>query len=103
MALWDLMTALCFVMPIAGALATVKDVQKGWAGYALAIIVGVVLGALCAWTMRAASNKLAPRSSSGPGIDRPWFFRALYFAAFIWIVVATFLGNWVTEASLRFI
>jgi hypothetical protein len=103
MALWDVMTALCFVMPIAGALATVKDVQKGWAGYTLAIIVGVVLGALCAWAMRIASSKLAPRSSSGPEIGRPWLFRALYFAAFIWIAVALFLGSWVTEASLHFI
>jgi hypothetical protein len=40
MGLWDLMTALCFVMPIAGALATVKDIRKGWIGYALAILVG---------------------------------------------------------------
>jgi hypothetical protein len=103
MALWDLLTALCFVMPIAGALATVRDVQKGWAGYALAIIVGAVLGTLCAWAMRTASSKLATRSSTGPKIDSPWFFRALYFAAFVWIVIALFLGSWVTEASLHFI
>ena len=103
MTLWDLMTAFCFVMPTAGALATVKDVHKGWPGYALAIIVGIVLGALCAWAMRMASSKLAPALSPGPETERPWFFRALYFAAFIWIVVVLLLGSWVTEASLRFI
>ncbi len=97
------MTALCFVMPIAGALATVKDIQKGWVGYALAILVGVVVGAFCAWAMRAVGSKVAGDSKPGAEAQKPWLFRMLYAATVIWIVFALFLGSWLTKASLRFI
>jgi hypothetical protein len=103
MGLWDLMTALCFVMPIAGALATVKDVHKGWIGYALAILVGVVVGAFCAWAMRTIGSKVAGDSKPGTEAQKPWLLRMLYAATVIWIVFALFLGSWLTEASLRFI
>jgi len=65
MTLWDLMTALCAVMPLAGALATLRDIQKGWLGYGVAVVVGVVVGLLCAWAMRAVGTALATRSGAG--------------------------------------
>jgi len=101
MALWDLMTALCLVMPIAGALAVVKDTQKGWAGNILAVAIGLVLGGLCAWTMRAVGNKFAVNASPGKASQRPWHFRILYGAAMLWVVVALFLGSWATEMLLH--
>jgi uncharacterized membrane-anchored protein len=102
MTLWDLMTALCTVMPLAGALATVRDVQKGWAGYGLAIIVGAVVGVLCAWAMRAAGTSFASRSRARSD-TKPWNFRVLYVAAAGWIVLALFLGSWVTGALMHHI
>lgn len=98
MALWDLLTALCLVMPTAGALATVKDIPHGGAGYAVALTVGVLLGVGCAWAMRALGSRFAIRTAPTP---TPWSFRALYAGAVIWIIVALFLGSWVTEAALH--
>jgi hypothetical protein len=103
MTLWDLMTALCFVMPLAGALATLRDVQNGWLGYGLASVIGLVIGGLCVWAMRAVGSYFATRSSAGSETLRPWYFRALYVAAAVWIIVALFLGSWVTAAFIRYI
>jgi len=103
MGLWDLMTAFCFVMPIAGALATVKDIQKGWIGYGLAILIGIVVGALCAWAMRTAGSKVSGDSKPRAEVQEPGLFRMLYAVTVIWIVFALFLGSWLTKACLRFI
>lgn len=103
MTLWDLLTALCFVMPIAGALATVKDTPKGLLAYVVAVIVGFVLGGFCGWTMRAMGDRVAARSGPGKEDQKPGAFRVLYFAAVIWIVVALFLGSWMTEMILHFV
>jgi hypothetical protein len=103
MTLWDLLTALCFVMPIAGALATVKDTPKGLLAYPVAVVVGLVVGGLCAWTMRAMGNKVAARSGPGKEDQKPGAFRMLYFVTVIWIVVALFLGSWMTKVILRFV
>jgi hypothetical protein len=103
MTLWDLLTALCLVMPTAGALATVKDIPRGFAGYIVAITVGLILGVGCAWAMRTLGNRFAVRSTPTPDSENTWRFRALYTGAVLWIIVALFLGSWITEAVLRLI
>ena len=103
MSLWNLLTALCLVMPTAGALATVKDLPHGWVGYATAITVGLLLGVGCAWAMRTLGSRVAVSSAPTPDSPNTWRFRALYMGAVIWIVVALFLGSWVTETALHLI
>jgi hypothetical protein len=103
MTLWDLITALCSVMPLAGALATVRGMHKGWVGYGLAVIIGIVVGGLCAFAMRAAGNSLAIQSAAGSAARQSWYFRVLYIAAVVWAVVALFLGSWLTAAFIHHI
>lgn len=102
MTLWDLMTGLCAVMPLAGALATVRDVQKGWLEYGIAIVVGVVVGPFCAWVMRAVGTALAARSGAGSD-RRRGNFRLLYVGASAWIVLALLIGSWVAAAVIHHI
>jgi len=100
MTLWDLMTALCAVMPLAGALATVRDVHKGWLAYALALIIGVVVGGLCAWAMRSVGSALIKRSGAGSDTRR-WNSRLLYVGAAAWIILVLFIGSWVAAAVIH--
>lgn len=100
MTLWDVMTALCAVMPLAGALATLRDVHKGWLGYALALTVAVVVGVLSAWAMRSVGSALIERSGAGLN-PRRWNFRLLYVGASAWIVLSLFIGSWVAAAVIR--
>jgi hypothetical protein len=76
--------------------------QKGWVGYGLAITVGVLVGLLCAWAMRAAGAYFV--TLSGAMSDtKEWYFRILYAAAAAWIILALFLGSWVTGAFMHHI
>ena len=52
--LWDLLTLISFVVPVAGAFADSKHSHAGLAGYVLAISVGLAIGAGCAVCMRIA-------------------------------------------------
>ena len=99
--LWDLLTAVCFAMPIAGALASAKDAKVGWGGYIVAITIALALGGFCAWAMRTVGHAIAARSERHSVSLGEWYFRALYLAAILWIVFALFLGNWATSALMR--
>jgi len=96
------MTALCVVMPLAGAITTVRDIQKGWVGYSLAIIVGALVGVLCAWAMRATGNYFVTRFGVRSNTSE-WYFRVLYVAAVVWITLALFLGSWMTASVMNHI
>ena len=52
--LWDLLTLISFVVPVAGAFADAKHSHAGLAGYVLAISVGLAIGVGCAVCMRIA-------------------------------------------------
>jgi hypothetical protein len=101
--LWDLLTALCFAMPIAGALASAKPARVGFNSYVLAITIGVVLGLGCAYIMRTAGKAVASRSKGHSVSVRERYFRALYLAAIVWIVLGLFLGSWASSNLLRLV
>jgi hypothetical protein len=105
--LWDLLTLICFVMPIGGALASAQFFKAGLGGQVLAVTIGIVLGVSCALMMRIVTKTITAKLQRRPDWEhsaslQKWFFRGLYFAAMIWIVVAGFLGGWVSLAVLRF-
>jgi hypothetical protein len=101
--LWDLLTVLCFAMPIGSALASAKYANVRFGGYALATIIGLALGVCCVWTMRTVSNALAANIKRHSARLQGWYFRALYFAAMLWIVFALLLGGWFSSAVMRLV
>jgi hypothetical protein len=107
MSIWDLLTTICFFMPVGGALTAAQQVRVGWGGYALAIAFGVLLGVLSAWLMRVVAEKAAARvegravqRESGPQSTRT-FFRGLYLAALAWIAIVGVVGQWASSLILR--
>jgi hypothetical protein len=103
MSLWDLLTLICCVMPIGGALASAKVARVGFGGYTLAIAIGFVLGVCCAWTMRTVGDTLGAHITRQTVSVHERYFRALYFAAVVWIACGLFLGTWVSSALLRLV
>ena len=101
-ALWDLLIAVCFVMPIMGALASAKFSKTGFTGYVLSIAVGLVLGLILAWIMVAVGRAIATQIKRQPESMRERYFRALYFTAMLWIIFGLFLGGWVS-AEMRLV
>jgi hypothetical protein len=83
-------------MPIGGGLASAKSAKVGFGGYTLAITIGLALGVCCAWTMRIVGDTVAARITRQTVSLHERYFRALYFAAAVWIAFALFLGGWVS-------
>ena len=108
MTVWDLLTGLCFGMPIGGALAPAGLAKAGIGGYAFAITIGVVLGVCCAWMMRVAGNAVVAKLQRRPdwlaaAPLRRLFFGGFIFAVVLWIVFVLLLGVWVSSALLRLV
>ena len=99
--LWSLFTVVCVVMPISGALASAKFSGVGIGGYAFSVFLGLGLGVGCAWVMEKIGKLVYDRLKHSAGPIQERYFRALYFAAMVWIVFALFLGEWVTSPLLH--
>src|SRR5260370_374181 len=70
-------------------------------GCALAVALGLALGVCCAWTMKIARSAVFARAQRESVALRERYFRALYFAALLWIVFAGFLGAWASSLLCR--
>src|SRR5438105_2050434 len=92
-------------MPIGGALASARLAGVGFGGYVLTIIVGLVVGGCCSWTMwsthKIVVTKLQRRPDSEHSVSE-WYFRAFYFSKIVWIGFALWLGVWLSSLLLGF-
>ena len=101
MTLWHLLEGVCFIAPISGAIASSSLAKVGFGGYLLALAIGIGLGVACAWTMFRAGRSIVARIRKQPDLVQERYFRGLYCAAILWIILALFIGHWVTAAVLR--
>jgi uncharacterized membrane protein len=97
--LWMMLTIICFVMPIAGALGAAA--RSGVGGHIIASVVGTALGAIFAWSMSAAAGLAEVRLQGYPENVRERYFRLLYLGALSFSFIALFAGSSVTSMSLR--
>jgi uncharacterized protein YneF (UPF0154 family) len=103
-ALWQLLILICFVIPIGGAMSAAKIANAPPAGFALAILVGLVVGMSCAWTMWLMHKLFVAKLEQHPDWQHSaWFARTFYASKLLWIVVALFLGHWLSSRVLRII
>jgi hypothetical protein len=103
MALWDLLNAMCFATPVIFGVLGAKDAKVGFVGYTLAIGIGLVLGAGCTWTMWTVGERVGSTLQSYPQQQRERYFRDLYLAAVLWLLVVAFLANSATSLAMHFV
>jgi hypothetical protein len=96
---WHLVVAVCFFMPITGALATAKAANVGFSGSALAIVLGAARFA-CAWPLQIAGAAVGSRMRQEPATRRTYAI-TLNVAALLWTAIAFALGMWVASIALR--
>ena|SRR5882762_1138379 len=101
--LFGLLINLCLAMPVAGALSSAQLAHTGVKGYVVATLVGLVLGAACAWILRKFGHFVLTQLSRNPVPANGVYFGGLYFAAVVWVVFALFAGNWTSSLILRLI
>lgn len=104
MALWHVLILICIALPIGTSLASARYANAGPGGYVLAMATGLVVGASCSWIMWWMHKALVPRllhrlEEGDPQSE--WYGRAFYVSKVLWIIVAGFLGSWLSSALLR--
>jgi hypothetical protein len=100
MSLWDLLTAFCFVAPIAGANSAARAAGLNSHGHFLATLLGVVVGIGCAGGMRAVGELVIARLEPRPDDVKENGLRVLYFAAIVWSFCGLFIGGWATRLAM---
>ena len=78
--------------------------------FVLALLVGIIVGALCIWIVRAVSNKIFNRVESRLAKESPAapreiesISRTVYIGAFLWLIVAGVAGFELTAVFARWI
>ena len=100
-ALWHLLLGICVATPIVASLAEARRASVGVAGYILALIVGIVLGAFFGWTMWATHWAVGNKIIKAAPAKEEWYFGALYFTKLLWIALAVFVATWLSNVVLR--
>ena len=90
-------------MPLVAALDTATHAKNGSVSYLLAIVLGLGMGAAFAWIMSITGRVVGARIKRKPTPLYEWYFRALYFAAVLWIVVVGVVAERVLSAALRLV
>ena len=89
MALWQFLILVCIGSPVGPALASAQRGRYGPGGYALAIGVGLAVGACCGWVMLAThkvfGEQVHRRFPSETSLAKlKWSFRGFYLAKILW-------------------
>lgn len=100
-ALWHLLLGICITTPISTALVVARRANVGVAGYALAFSLGLAVGAFFGWTMWAGHWIIGNKITTAAPAKQEWYARALYFTKLVWIVLAAFVGYWLSQVVLR--
>jgi hypothetical protein len=104
MTLCDLLTAMSFVTPISGAMASANHVHSGFWGYAIALFLSLILGTACAWALRASVRRVAMTVGDHPETFGKRLCVGMYLcASLLWPLFAGFLGGWTTSSALEFL
>jgi hypothetical protein len=101
MTLWNLLNAICFFIPVAGAISESRDAKTGLSGYALAIAVGVVLGMGCTWIMWSVGERIGASVKPYSHSRQERHLRILYVGAVVWLLAVAFLSRFVLLAVMH--
>lgn len=102
MTLIDLMTVMCFVMPITGAVAEAKLEHVHAGGYVVASLIGIVVGIAFAWGLRTSASALARRlDKDGWRATQVVGTAAYLFGCVTWMVLGDLLGGWIVKPFTR--
>jgi hypothetical protein len=103
--LWDLLTLISFVVPVAGASAEAKHFHTGLVGYVLTISVGLAIGVCSAVCMRIALVRVGGylMRSNVSARTESWYSGLMLIGTFILMVFGLFAESWLVTKIVRFL
>ena len=101
--LWTLLTLISSLTLIVSAVMTPKQANAALGGYALAVIVGLVLAACNLWALERVCASVDGRVHRASRAQQEWFLGVLYLAAAAWALVSPLVGARLTSAVFELI
>jgi len=83
------------------AFLSAREAGGGLKGYAIAAIVGLLVGLICLGAARITVVSAAKALGRYSERIQERCLRALYFSAILWMILATMLSRWLTLETLR--
>ena len=99
--LWALPEAVCFFICIIGAVGAARHAGASLVGFAIAVVIGLLLGGVCTWIMWIVGEKVGAALELLPEPRRERYFNALYVARVLWVFIALYITDHVTATALR--
>jgi hypothetical protein len=96
-----MLNAICFLVCILGSVGAARAARTGPLGYVLAVVIGLALGGSSTWVMWNVGERVGAAVQVHPEPTRELYFRVLYVAAVLWILIALFVADRLTSAGMR--
>lgn len=99
--IWTLLIGVCFFTAVGSAWDSAAA-KTSVGGHVMAAVVGVVIGAACAWSMWRVGEAAGGRASKlQPESRQRWYIRGIYASSLFWIFLAAVLGKWAADELLK--
>jgi hypothetical protein len=99
--LWTMLNAICFLACMFGSVGAARAARTGPVGYVLAMVIGLALGGSFTWVMWKLGGRVGAAVQAHPEPKRELYFRVLYVAAVLWVLIALFVTDRLTSAAIR--
>jgi hypothetical protein len=99
--LWTLMVAITSGILLVVPIQAANLRNTGLGGYAVATMVGLLLAGLNAWASGRVANAVDIRIKHSPESFQERYLSGLYLGAFVWMLLAAFIGDWLTSSVLQ--
>jgi len=99
--LWHLLVGMCSVSPIGTAYAFATRGGAGVGVRAGVVLMTTAIGLAFAWAMWKTGEIVYWRTRGLSDSAQEWCFRALYFAAAVWILLGGFVGAVLGQQVMR--
>ena len=102
MTLLELLTVITFMMPISVAMASARHAHAGIWGYALALLLALMVGTACGWALGFGARRVAVILGDNPETFGKRLCVGIYLCvSLLWPFVAGFLGGWATNSAFE--
>jgi hypothetical protein len=101
MTLWDQLSAICFVTPVAIAATLAHRAHARVGGHAVGIAVGLVIAGGSVWGMHRAAGVTMSRIADLPEPRQNRYSVVLYAGVIVWIAFTAFVTGEIASAFLH--
>jgi|HubBroStandDraft_6_1064221.scaffolds.fasta_scaffold28202_1 hypothetical protein len=103
MTIWHLLSAMAFFAPLISTLWTARATHVGIGGYLLSLLIGTVLGIMCAWLLWLANKTIFGHISQNSALLQALVVVPVLLVSIAWVALGGYCGELMIKALLRIV